>query len=57
MLNNQRTDKNPIDTIVDEFVISKEEGNIVLLLPTKQTTTNTKEELTVNIRIEKKKIN
>ena len=57
LLNNQRTDKNPIDTIVDELLISKEEGNIVLLLPTKQTTTNTKEELTVNIRIEKKKIN
>ena len=57
LLNNQRTDKNPIDTIVDELVISKEEGNIVLLLPTKQTTLDTNEELTVNIRIEKKKIN
>ena len=57
LLNNQRTDKNPIDTIVDELVISEEEGNIVLLLPTKQTTLDTNEELTVNIRIEKKKIN
>lgn len=53
LLNNQRTDKNPIDTIADELTISEEEEKIVLLLPTKQTTTNTKEELTVNIRIEK----
>ncbi len=54
LLNNQRTDKNPIDTIANELTISEEEGKIVLLLPTKQTTTNTKEELTVNIKIEKK---
>ena len=54
LLNNQRTDKNPIDTIADELTISEEEGKIVLLLPTKQITTDTKEELTVNIKIERK---